>query len=158
MVDFNNMKIRRDGFNLRGMIDGDDFVFRGANLQYDNAVLIEFNELQVRTTQARTNVDKIFGLISDAVEAMAVADERYERYSTALSFCNVIRVILRNGPQAALDKNNAQQLTVETVKITIDVAKEVVLTQMDDSFSRTMVKGSAFTAKKLLDWLNNADL
>ena len=31
-LDFNNMKIRRDGFNFRGTIDSDDFLFRGANL------------------------------------------------------------------------------------------------------------------------------
>ena len=158
MFDFSNMKIQRNGFNFSGTIDGDSFIFRGESLQNDNSTLIEIGDLKVTTSQAKANIDKMCSLISDAVGVMAIADKRYEDYSTALSFCDAIRAILRNGFQAMSGNINIQQLTVDAAKTTIDVAKEVALTKIDEDFSRTVVKASAFTVKKLLDWLNKADL
>ena len=158
MFDFSNIKIQRNGFNLTGTIDGDSFVFRGESLQNDNSTLIEIGGLKVTTSQTRDNIDKMCSLISDAVEVMAFADKRYENYSTALTFCDAIRTILRHGFQAMSGNVNIQHLTVDAAKTTIDVAKEVVLTKIEDDFSRTVVKASAFTTKKLLDWLNKAYL
>lgn len=125
------------------VFEGIEYTFYQQNLYNDNLVLISFKDKKVKTIEVKQYVNTFVSAINDLVEIGAIVDERLEKYSTALSFLEAIKLIF--------NKRNPQNITVEMAKITIDVIKDISLLKTENFVDRTAIKTAAFAAKKLLD-------
>lgn len=127
---------------LKGKIDGIDCIFYADSLTNDGLVLMKYGAMQVTTQQAKSHISTVIKLMSDLIEGIAVFDERYEKYSIALSVINAIN--------AVLNRKSVTPPSMEAAKITIDVVKEVALMEIRGEFQRTAIKSVAFIAKFML--------
>jgi hypothetical protein len=125
------------------MFNGIECTFYAKNLYNDNLVLISSPKANATTGEVKKYVNTFISAINDLVEIGAISNERLEKYSTALSFLNAIKVLFNRG--------NPRHITIEMAKITIDVVKEISLLEIEGFAERTTVKAAAFAAKKLLD-------
>jgi len=123
-------------------IEGVECVFFADNLANDGLVLIRYGTLQLTTKQAKSNISTVIKLVGDIVEGIAGVDERFEKYSTALSVLNVI--------SAVLNRKSVTEPTTEAAKIAIDVIKEISLMEVKDEFQRSAIKAVALIAKLFL--------
>jgi len=128
-------------------IEGMECVFYADNLVNDGLILLRYGSLQITTKQAKSNIRTIIKLVRDIVEGIAVVDERFEKYSTALSVLNAI--------SAVLDRKSVTEPTVEAAKITIDVVKEISLMEVKDELQRSAIKAVALIAKLFLGVVGN---
>ena len=132
---------------LKGKIEGIECVFYAGNLEYDGMVLVKYGAIQITTKQAKSDISTAIKLISDLIEGIAIFDERYEKYSTALSVLDAIKSVLF--------RKYAKPPTIEAAKITIDVMKELALIELKDPLHRTAIKSVAFIAKLMLGVVAN---
>jgi len=129
---------------MRKMVfDGIEVAFYEQNIFNDNSVLISFKNTKLKTREVKSYLDIFISAINDLIEVGAIADERLEKYSTALSVLNAMK--------AVFSRKNLTGTTLEMTKTTLDVIKEIALLEISDSFERSSIKAAAFAAKKLLD-------
>ena len=94
--------------------------------------------------EAKTYIDNIISFVKYTVETCAIADEKYERYSTALNF-----LVSAKGIFTA---RTPKDLTKEAALITIDVVKEIALmSEMLDGTYEDAVKSAALIAKLAIE-------
>ncbi|MDR2547293.1 MAG: hypothetical protein LBC96_07270 [Lachnospiraceae bacterium] len=114
------------------------------NLYNDNLPLAKVGGRNITTREVKTHLDNLIQYIDKTVEACAIFDERYERFSTALGFLVSIKGFFR--------AKTPQHVTEEVGKITIDVIKEIALmSEPLDENQKRAIKSAAFIAKLTIE-------
>jgi hypothetical protein len=120
------------------------------NITFDNKPIASINGVQIMKSDAIKHIDTfVFGL-SDMVEVMAITDERFEKYNTALSFLKIVKLVLQSGN---ISEISDIQLICNMAEIAIDVIKEIALFEVEDYAGRTTIKAASFSAKKFIEFV-----
>ena len=129
---------------VRKMVfNGIEVSFYEQNIFNNNSVLISFKNVRLKTREVKCYLDIFISAINDLIEVGAIVDEQLEKYSTAFSVLNAMK--------AVFSRKNFTDITIEMMKTTLDVIKEIALLEINDSFERASVKAAVLAAEKLLD-------
>ena len=128
-------------------LGGIEFTCHSQNIFADNLPIASTKGMQITKGDAKKYIDIFILGISDIIEIGAIADERLEKYNTALSFFYAVKVFLQSGNASYFSDI---KLVSETAQIAIDVTKEIALMEINDDTYRVTIKTAAFSAKKLI--------
>jgi len=122
------------------------------NFRNNKLPILLIKDYQLTKEDAKKHIDTIISGITEIVEVMAITDKRFEKYSIALSFLNILKLFLQTGNPSKLDDI---RLASGMAQIAIDVIKEIALLEVADFTERSAIKAASLAAKKFIDFMRD---